>query len=34
MIHFIGVAFLVLLAELAGVALTALILKGYCNLKK
>ncbi len=34
MIHMIGLIALVLLAELAGVAVCTLILKGCCSLKK
>jgi hypothetical protein len=34
MVHMIGLTALVLLAELAGVAVFTLILKGCCSLKK
>jgi hypothetical protein len=34
MIHILGVTLLVLLAELAGVALTAVILRACCKLQK
>ncbi|EID84900.1 hypothetical protein MSI_15960 [Treponema sp. JC4] len=34
MLHVLGITLLVLLAELAGVAVTAVILRACCKLKK